>query len=43
VREAGGMVESINPANNIIESGEVICAAETIFEKFSKVIRSKNA
>jgi myo-inositol-1(or 4)-monophosphatase len=43
VREAGGMVESINPANNIIESGEVICAAETIFEKFSRVIRSKNA
>jgi myo-inositol-1(or 4)-monophosphatase len=43
VREAGGMVESINPANNIIESGEVICGAETIFEKFSKVIRSKNA
>jgi myo-inositol-1(or 4)-monophosphatase len=43
VREAGGMVESINPANNIIESGEVICGAEAIYEKFSKVIRSKNA
>ncbi|MFQ3183319.1 MAG: myo-inositol-1(or 4)-monophosphatase [Alteromonas macleodii] len=41
VREAGGMVEAINPANNIVESGEVICGAETIFEKFSKVIRSK--
>ncbi len=43
VREAGGMVESINPANNIIESGEVICGAETIFDKFSKVIRAKSA
>lgn len=40
VREAGGIVESINPANEIIASGEVICAAEPIFEKFAKVIRN---
>jgi len=40
VREAGGIVESINPENDILASGEVICAAEPIFEKFAKIIRS---
>ena len=38
-REAGCMVEPINPAGNILEDGEVIIANEPIFETFAKVIR----
>jgi myo-inositol-1(or 4)-monophosphatase len=38
-REAGCMVEPINPAGNILENGEVIIANEPIFETFAKVIR----
>ncbi len=41
VREAGGIVEPLNPAGNIFEDGEVICAAEPIFDAFSKVVRKK--
>ncbi len=41
VKEAGGMVEPLNPDGNIIEDGEVIAANEAIFETFAKVIRSK--
>ena len=41
VREAGGMIEAIDPEDRIIDSGEVVCANEPIFEKFSKVIRNK--
>jgi myo-inositol-1(or 4)-monophosphatase len=40
VREAGGIVEPLRKGGNIIEQGEVICAAEPIFEKFAKVIRN---
>lgn len=40
VREAGGFVEPLNPAGNIVEDGEVICSNEPIFDKFSKVIRN---
>ena len=40
VREAGGIVEPLRAGGNIIEQGEVICAAEPIFEKFAKVIRN---
>ena len=40
VREAGGIVEPLNPAGDILADGEVICAAEPIFEKFAKVIRA---
>mgnify|MGYP000615504045 FL=1 len=39
VQEAGGLVQGINPDDNIIETGEVICANEPIFETFSKVVR----
>lgn len=39
VREAGGIVEPLRPGGDIIADGEVICAAEPIFEKFAKVIR----
>ncbi len=39
VREAGGMVQPLNPAGNILEDGEVICGNEPIFNGFAKVIR----
>ena len=39
VREAGGLVQALDSENRIIESGEVICANEQIFETFAKVIR----
>lgn len=41
VREAGGLIEALNPENDILESGEVICANEAIYEKFAKVIRER--
>ncbi|PSL20059.1 inositol monophosphatase family protein [Shimia abyssi] len=40
VKEAGGMVEAIDPAGNVAEDGDVICANEPIFAQFSKVIRN---
>ncbi|MVO16885.1 inositol monophosphatase family protein [Parasedimentitalea huanghaiensis] len=39
VQEAGGLVEPLTPGDNIVDSGEVICANEPIFETFAKVIR----
>lgn len=38
-KEAGALVEAIKRGGNILESGEVICANEPIFEQFAKVIR----
>lgn len=40
VREAGGFVEPINPAGNIIEDGEIICANEAMFPQLAKIIRA---
>lgn len=40
VKEAGGMVEPLNPDGDILDDGEVICANEPIFEQFAKVIRT---
>ncbi|PVA06828.1 inositol monophosphatase family protein [Thalassorhabdomicrobium marinisediminis] len=39
VREAGGIVEPLDPNGDIMADGAVICAAEPIFEKFAKTIR----
>ncbi|MCA0045138.1 inositol monophosphatase family protein [Celeribacter litoreus] len=39
VKEAGGFVESITPEGNPLTDGEVVCANEVMFERFSKVIR----
>ncbi|EBA16467.1 inositol-1-monophosphatase, putative [Roseobacter sp. SK209-2-6] len=39
VKEAGGLAEAIDPEESILESGEVICANEPIYETFAKVIR----
>jgi len=40
VREAGGMVESLDPAGSIFDDGNVICANSEIFDSFAKVIRA---
>ena len=39
VKEAGGLCEALDADESIIESGDVICANEPIFENFTKVIR----
>lgn len=39
LREAGGLAEAINPAGNILESGEIVAANQAIFEKFAAIIR----
>lgn len=40
VREAGGMVEPVNPNGDILSDGSIICANEPIFDGFSKIIRN---
>lgn len=39
VREAGGLIEPINPEGDILEDGEVLCANGEVFSQFAKVIR----
>ena len=39
-REAGALVEPLNATGDILTDGEVICANNTIFETFAKVIRN---
>ncbi|MBV1867790.1 MAG: inositol monophosphatase [Marinosulfonomonas sp.] len=39
-REAGGLVEPLNKSGDLLGDGNVICAAEPIFDQFAKVIRS---
>jgi myo-inositol-1(or 4)-monophosphatase len=39
VKEAGGLAEAIDPEASILDSGEVVCANEPIYESFAKVIR----
>lgn len=39
VKEAGGLIEPLTSGGHILEDGEVICANEAIFQKFSRVIR----
>ncbi|MFO7758989.1 MAG: inositol monophosphatase family protein [Roseovarius sp.] len=39
VREAGGLVDPLTRGENIVESGDVICANEPLFDKFVSVIR----
>ena len=38
-REAGALVEPLAKEGDILESGDVICANEAIFDRFAKVIR----
>ncbi|WP_438957195.1 inositol monophosphatase family protein [Cognatiyoonia sp.] len=39
VKEAGGLIEPLDPNGSILENGSVICANEPIFDSFAKVIR----
>jgi len=39
VREAGGMVEPLNPAGDILADGEIVCSNEALFNGFAKVAR----
>ena len=39
VKEAGGLVEPMNPAGDILQDGEIVCSNEAIFSTFSKVVR----
>ncbi|MEM7320330.1 MAG: inositol monophosphatase family protein, partial [Pseudomonadota bacterium] len=39
VREAGGLVDTINSGESVVETGNVICANEPIFNQFAKAIR----
>ncbi|AAV96248.1 inositol monophosphatase [Ruegeria pomeroyi] len=39
VKEAGGLIEALDPEDSILDSGEVICANGNIFDPFAKVIR----
>lgn len=39
VREAGGLLQPLEPRGNILEDGAIICANEAIFDSFAKVIR----
>ena len=39
VREAGGLVEAMNPSADPLEDGEVIAANEPIFSQFADVVR----
>ncbi len=40
VREAGGLIEPLDPVGDILEDGALICANEPIFDTFAKVIRN---
>lgn len=39
VREAGGLVQSLDETRDILEDGAVICANQAIFDQFAKAIR----
>jgi myo-inositol-1(or 4)-monophosphatase len=39
VREAGGMVEPMNPNGDILADGEIVCANEALFSGFAKIAR----
>lgn len=41
VREAGGLVEPIRDAQNLLEDGHILAASEPIFSKFSDTIRAR--
>lgn len=39
LREAGGLIQPLDPQGHILDDGAVICANEAIFDSFAKVIR----
>ena len=38
-KEAGALIESVDPKGNVLTDGDLICSNEPIFEQFAKVIR----
>lgn len=40
VKEAGGFVQAMDPEDDVLESGTVLCSNEPIFDQFAKVIRN---
>ncbi|MEL6573833.1 MAG: inositol monophosphatase family protein [Pseudomonadota bacterium] len=40
VKEAGGLLEALDPADDPVSSGALICANDVIFNSFAKVIRN---
>ncbi len=41
VKEAGGFVEPLTPGGTLLEGGDVVCANESIFDKFAGIIRNE--
>lgn len=39
VKEAGGLVEPLNPAGDVLGDGEIVCANDAIFTGFAKIVR----
>tara|TARA_R110002074_G_scaffold16875_3_gene56074 strand:+ start:1288 stop:2073 length:786 start_codon:yes stop_codon:yes gene_type:complete len=39
VKEAGGLVEPLNPAGDVVADGEIVCANDAIFSGFAKIVR----
>lgn len=39
VREAGGLIEPLDPKGDALADGEIICANSEIFDPFAKIIR----
>ncbi|MGJ5621140.1 inositol monophosphatase family protein [Sulfitobacter sp. MF3-043] len=39
VKEAGGLVEAMNPNGDVLVDGEIVCANEPIFAGFAKIVR----
>ena len=39
VKEAGGLVEAMNPNGDVLDDGEIVCANEPIFAGFAKIVR----
>lgn len=40
LREAGGLIEPLDPAGDLIADGALVCANEAVFETFAKVVRN---
>ncbi len=41
IKEAGGLVQAIDPEGDVLNDGDIVCGNEQMFEKFAQIIRSK--
>jgi myo-inositol-1(or 4)-monophosphatase len=39
VREAGGLVQPLDPSGNVLEDGTIVCANEPMFDPLAKLVR----